>query len=219
MADVNDAPAANRDAVLDLVAAAERSAATWPATVRTLRRIHEMSTRLSVAVILICGFTSLLLAQAPPAPPKPGPEHKKLEYFVGKWTVEGEIKANKFMPAGKTVSTETATLGPGGFYVESRGEGPPIFGTRLAIIAYDSHAKVYTSYYASSVGLVGVGTGTVNGNTWTWMVEDKYAGKAIKGRTTITMSSPTQYTIKYEMADEKGGYTTITEGTATKVAR
>ncbi len=40
-------------------------------------------------------------------------------------------------------------------------------------MAYDSHAKVYTSYYANSAGLVGIGTGTVNGNTWTWMVEDK----------------------------------------------
>ena len=175
-----------------------------------------MSTR-SVAVILICGFTSLLRAQAPPAPPKPGPEHKKLEYFVGKWTVESEIKANKYMPAGKAVSTETATLGPGGFYVESRNEGPSV--TRLAIIGYDSHAKVYTSYYASSVGLVGVGTGTVEGNTWTWMVEDKFAGRAIKGRTTCTMLSPTEQTSKYEMADGKGGYTTFIEGKATKVAR
>ena len=175
-----------------------------------------MSTR-SVAVILICGFTSLLLAQAPPAPPKPGPEHKKLEYFVGKWTVEGEIKANEYAPAGKGVSTETATLGPGGFYVECRNEGP--LPTRLAIIAYDSHAKVYTSYYASSVGLVGVGTGTVNGNTWTWMVEDKYAGKSVKGRTTITMLSPTESTSKYEMADGKGDYTTIVEGKATKDGR
>jgi hypothetical protein len=176
-----------------------------------------MSTRSPVAVILICGFTSLLLAQAPPAPPKPGPEHKKLEYFVGKWTVESEIKANEFVPASKTVGTETATLGPGGFYVESLAEGQ--LGTRLAIIAYDSHAKVYTSYYASSVGLVGSGTGTVNGNTWTWMAEDKYAGKSIKGRTTVTTLSPTQYTAKYEMADEKGGYTTILEGKATKVGR
>ena len=176
-----------------------------------------MSTRSSVAVILICGFTSLSLAQAPPAPPKPGPEYKKLEYFVGKWTVEGEIKANEFVPAGKTVSTETATLGPGGFYVESRNEGQS--GTRLAILAYDSHAKVYTSYYASSVGLVGVGTGTVNGNTWTWMVEDKYAGISVKGRTTVTMLSPTQSTSKYEMADGKGGYTTIVEGKATKDGR
>lgn len=177
-----------------------------------------MSTRSSVAVILICGFTAqLLLAQAPPAPPKPGPEHKKLEYFVGKWTVEGEIKANEFVGASKLVSSETCTLGPGGFYVECRAEGQ--LPTRLAILAYDSHAKVYTSYYANSGGLVGTATGSVSGNTWTWMVEDKFAGKAIKGRTTITMSSPTQYTSKYEMADEKGGYTTIVEGKATKDGR
>ena len=176
-----------------------------------------MSIGSSVAVILICGFTSLLLAQAPPAPPKPGPEHKKLEYFVGKWTVEGEIKANEFVPAGKTVGTETNTLGPGGFYVESRSEGQ--LGTRFGFLAYDSHAKVYTSYYANSVGLVGTATGTVNGNTWTWMVEDKFAGNAIKGRTTVTILSPTQYTSKYEMADEKGGYTTIVEGKATKDGR
>lgn len=177
-----------------------------------------MSTRLSVAVILICGFTSLLLAQAPPAPPKPGPEHKKLEYFVGKWTVESEIKANEFVPAGKTVGTETCTLGPGGFYVESRAEGGQL-PTRLAIMAYDSHAKVYTSYYANNVGLVGTATGSVNGNTWTWMEEDKFAGNAIKGRATVTMSSPTEYTMKYEMADGKGGYTTILEGKATKDGR
>jgi hypothetical protein len=172
-----------------------------------------MSTR-SVAVILICGFTSLLLAQAPPAPPTPGPEHKKLAYFLGKWTVESEIKANEFVRAGKTVSTETCMLGPGEFYVECRNEGQ--LPTRLAIIAYDSHAKVYTSYYANSGGLVGTATGSVNGNTWTWMVEDKFAGKAIKGRTTITMLSPTESTNKYEMADGKGGYTTLVEGKATK---
>ncbi len=176
-----------------------------------------MSTRLSVAVILICGVTSLLLAQAPPAPPKPGPEYKKLEYFLGKWTSESEIKANEFVRAGKTVGTETDTLGPGGFYVERRAESD--LGTSLGIISYDSHAKVYTSYYASSGGLVGTGTGTVNGNTWTWMVEDKFAGQAVKGRTTITMLSPTQYTSKYEMADGKGGYIILSEGKATKETR
>jgi Protein of unknown function (DUF1579) len=175
-----------------------------------------MSAR-SVAVILICGLPSLLLAQAPPAPPKPGPEYKKLEACLGKWTVESEFKANEFVRAGKTVSTVTNTLGPGGFYVESRSEGD--LGTTLGIIGYDSHAKVYISYYASSVGLVGTGTGTVNGNTWTWMVEDKIAGIVVKGRTTITMLSPTQYTSKYEMADGKGGYTTIIEGKSTKDER
>ncbi|MDR3748476.1 MAG: DUF1579 family protein [Acidobacteriota bacterium] len=176
-----------------------------------------MSIRSSVAVILICGFTALSLAQAPPEGPKPGPEHKKLEYFVGTWKVESEIKANEYVPAGKGVGTQTYTLEPGGFYIESLGEGqiPRTFG----IIAYDSYAKAYTTFYASSAGLVGTGIGSVNGNTWTWMLEDRFAGKAVKGRTTITMLSPTEFTSKYEMADGKGGYTTLLEGKATKVGR
>jgi hypothetical protein len=175
-----------------------------------------MSIRSSVAVILICGFTAPSLAQAPPEGPKPGPEHKKLEYFLGTWKVENEIKPNEFVPAGKAVITQTYTLGPGGFSVEVRAEGQ-IPGT-LGIMAYDSHAKLYTEFYANSVGVVGTGTGTVNGNTWTWMVEDKVFGNAVKGRTTITISSASQYTGKYEMLDANGRYVTIIEGTATKVA-
>ena len=176
----------------------------------------KMSIGSSVALFLICGFTALALAQAPPEPPKPGPEHKKLEYFLGTWKTEGEVKANPYMPAGKSVSTQTYTLGPGGFFVECLSEGQ--IPTTHAITAYDSHAKLYTTFYASSAGLVGGGTGTVDGDTWTWMLEDKWFGKAFKGRTTVTIKSASQFTIKYEMADANGRYTTITEGTSTKVA-
>ena len=49
------------------------------------------------------------------------------------------------------------------------------------------------------------------------MVEDKVSGMAVKGRTTLTIKSASQFTIKYEMADANGRYATITEGTATKV--
>ena len=176
-----------------------------------------MSIHSSAAVILVCGFTALLLAQAPPEVPKPGPEHKKLEAFLGTWKVESEIQPNGYVPAGKTVGTETCTLGQGGFYLESRAEGGA-FPTRLAIVAYDSHAKAYVSYYASSVGLVGTGKGKVDGNTWTWMVEDSVAGIVVKGRTTITFRSASQYKLKYETLDANGRYVTILEGTATKVA-
>jgi len=175
-----------------------------------------MSIRSSVGVILICGFTALSLAQAPPEHPKPGPEHKKLEYFVGTWKVETEIKANAYVPAGKGVTTQTYTLDPEGFYVEWREEGQ--IPRTVGITAYDSHAKLYTVFYASSAGLVGTGAGTVNGNTWTWMIEDKVFGKAVKGRTTITISSASQFTSKYEMLDANGRYVTFSEGTGTKVA-
>ena len=175
-----------------------------------------MSIRSSVAVILICGFTALSLAQVPPEPPKPGPEHKKLEYFLGAWKVETEIKANEYVPAGKGVTTQTYTLDPEGFYLESRWEGQ--IPRTVGIIAYDSQANVYTTFYASSAGLVGTATGTVIGNTWTWMIEDRWLGQSVKGRTTITISSASQYTSKYEMLDSNGHYVTIQEGTATKVA-
>jgi hypothetical protein len=182
-----------------------------------LSKEKKMSIRSSVAVTLICGFTALSLAQAPPERPKPGPEHKKLEYFLGTWRTEGEIKANKYLPAGKSVTTETYTLGAGGFYVEfDRPEGQ--IPRTQGIMAYDSHAKVYTSFYANSAGLVGTGTGTVDGNAWTFMIEDKVFGRDVKGRTTITVKSASQFTIKYEMLDPNGRYVTITEGTATKVA-
>jgi hypothetical protein len=177
----------------------------------------KMSIRSSAAVLLSCGFTALALAQAPPEPPKPGPEHKKLEYFLGTWKTEGEVKANPYMPAGKSVTTGTCTLGPGGFFVEWRGEGEK-YPTTRGIMAYDSQAKLYTQFYASSAGLVGGGTATVDGNTWTWTLEDKWFGQAFKGRTTVTAKSASQFTVKYEYLDPNGSYVTISEGTATKVA-
>src|SRR5262249_10139611 len=137
--------------------------------------------------------------------------------FLGTWKMESEIKPNEFVPAGKGVINETYTLGAGGFWVERRAEGqiPRTFG----IIAYDSHSKLYTAFYANSVGVVGTGTGTVEGNTWTWMIEDRFAGKAVKGRTIVTISSDSQQTFKYEMLDANGRYVTIQEGIATKETR
>jgi len=176
-----------------------------------------MSTRSSVAVILSCGFTALALAQAPQEPLKPGPEHRKLEYFVGTWKTESEIKENGFVPAGKSVSTEIWTLGPGGFYVEwDRPEGR--IPRTQGITAYDSQAKVYTAFYVNSAGLVGGGTGTVDGNTWTWMLEDKWSGQAFKGRSTVTIKSASQFTARYEYLEPNGSYVTLVESTSTKVA-
>jgi hypothetical protein len=176
----------------------------------------KMSTRSLVAVILVCGFTVLTLAQAAPELPKPGPEHKKMEYFLGTWRVENEIKANAYVPASKGITMATFTSGPGGFFLEFNEEGqiPPTHG----IIAYDSVAKGYTEFYASSTGLVGTASGTADGTTWTWIIEDKWFGRAVKGRTTITIKSASQFTSKYEMLDPSGSWVTISEGIATKVA-
>jgi hypothetical protein len=42
-----------------------------------------------VGVLFVCGM--LAQAQAPAGPPKPGPEHKRLGLFAGKWSGSGEM--------------------------------------------------------------------------------------------------------------------------------
>ena len=156
-------------------------------------------------------------AQAPAQSPRPSPDHKKLEYYVGKWVLESDVKASPFGPAGKNTGTEEVELGPGGFFVifhdDIKGPAPT---KATGILGYDGGAKNYTYYGVDSSGNVNVGTGKVAGNVWTWNTESKVAGKLIKGRATISIASPSSYTYKFEIADDKGAFITIEDGKATK---
>jgi hypothetical protein len=60
----------------------------------------------------VCAATAAVQAQEA----KPGPEHKKLEYFVGDWTTEGEAKATPFSPAYKWSGTFSWEWLPGKFF-------------------------------------------------------------------------------------------------------
>ncbi len=68
--------------------------------------------RRASAVVFVVGlvFAVALSAQAPPQMPKPGPEQKRLSYFVGNWATEGDMKPSPFGPGGKFSSTVKASL-------------------------------------------------------------------------------------------------------------
>ena len=173
--------------------------------------------RLVFALALALAGAGPALAQGPAQTPKPTPDHKKLEYYIGKWTLESDVKASPFGPAGKNTGTEEVELGPGGFFVIFHDDikGPaPMKAT--GILGYDGGAKYYTYYGVDSSGNVNVGKGNVAGNAWTWNTEGKVGGKVVKGRATINITSPSSYTFKFEIADDKGAFTTIEEGKAMK---
>ena len=153
--------------------------------------------------------------------PKPGPEVKKLGYFVGSWTTAGEIKQNPFMPVGKFTGTTKCEWFPGGFHVvcHDTGKGPMGSMHGLGIMAYNAEDKVYTYAGADSSGMSVAAKGNVEGNNWVYTSEDKMGGKTFHGRYSMVTASPDSYTYKYEMSEDGTNWMTLMEGKSTKAAK
>jgi hypothetical protein len=158
-----------------------------------------------------------VLAQAPPAP-KPGPEHKALAYFVGKWTGESELKPGPLGPGGKMTSVDTCEWFGAGFHVVCRGDGKGVMGEMktIGILSYNTGNKTYHFYGVDSIGSAELATGTKNGGTWGFTADSTFGGMAFKSRYTIVEGSPTSYTFKWEMSQDGTKWATVMEGKATK---
>mgnify|MGYP002336517997 CR=1 FL=1 len=78
-------------------------------------------------------------------PGRPRPEHKRLGFYVGKWTVEGELKPGPMGPGGKFTSTDTCEWFDGGFAVVCRSEGrmPAGPARSIGILGYSAEEKVF----------------------------------------------------------------------------
>jgi Protein of unknown function (DUF1579) len=176
--------------------------------------------RTVVAFAILWVLSQLALAQAAPQLPQPGPEHRKFDYFVGHWNGEGESKESPFGPAGKFTYSEHNEWFPGGFFLLSRSEYKGAMGNAksLATMGYDREKKTYTYHAIDSMGFDISATGTVEGNAWTWTSESNMGGKLIKTRYTTRELSPTAYSFKFETANDKGQWQTVSEGKATKSA-
>ena len=153
--------------------------------------------------------------------PKPGPEVKKLAYFVGTWKSEGDMKENSFgMPAGKFPSTDKCEWFTGGWHVvcHSTGKGPMGAVHGLGILAYNTEDKVYTYSGIDSSGFTEASKGTVDGNNWVYNADEKMGGKVFHGRYSIAVSSPDAYTFKYETSEDGQKWNLMMDGKTTKAA-
>jgi hypothetical protein len=179
---------------------------------------------LRLAVLLTSGLlisaTAVRAQEKKMEAPKPAPEVKKLDYFVGTWKSEGEIKQNPFMPAGKMTSTSKCEWFPGGFQVvcHDEGKGPTGSVHGLGIMAFNTEEKAYTYAGIDNFGMSVAAKGNVDGDNWTYTSEDKMGGKTYHGRYSMVTSSPDSYTFKYETSEDGSNWMTIMEGKTTKAA-
>ena len=133
----------------------------------------KKSAMLIVALIAVLGLS----AAAQMAPPTPAPELKKLDYFIGTWTIDATIGPGPWGAGGKFTSTGTDEWLKGNFFVighadfslpAEMGGG----GTGISILSYDPDKKVYTEDRYDSNGQHQKSSGTLNGDTWTWTSEN-----------------------------------------------
>jgi hypothetical protein len=180
------------------------------------------STLLGACVVVsLVAFPIAAMAQtAPPPPQKPGPEHQKLGYFVGKWVTEGEVKDSPMGPGGKITSADTCEWFEGRFAVVCRGGGKSPAGPTksVGILGYNAEEKVYTFYGIDNtmMNMANVAKGTVKGDTWTYTDEGVMGGQKYKSRVTIKELSPTSYTFKMEFAGADGKWVPMMESKSTK---
>jgi hypothetical protein len=176
-------------------------------------------TILALIAVLACTLVGTALAQGPEGPPKPGPEHQKLAYFVGKWISAGETKASAYGPASKYTFTQTCEWFNGSFAVVCRSEGTfagaPV--SELAVMSYEMGEKAYIYFATNSFGENGVSHGTVSGDTWTWNGESKgMDGKTMRARFTLKQVSQDAATYKFEAGSGSEPLALVMEGKETR---
>ncbi|MGH7675072.1 MAG: DUF1579 family protein [Gemmatimonadales bacterium] len=178
-----------------------------------------MTRSYALAAVITLAAATVLRAQAPQQPPKPGPELQKLAYFAGKWTSTGEMKPGPMGPGGKMATTTNCEWFPGGFFLVCHDEGASPGGPTqtLGILGYNGERKRYTYYVIDNGGHGDLVHGELAGDTWNWEGESLMGGQTVKHRCVNKQLAADSHTWRCEMAIGGGAWTVTSEGTSTRV--
>lgn len=144
---------------------------------------------MAIAGLLVVSHSFTVVGEA-----QPGPEQKKLDYFVGKWKVDVDVKPSATLPASKASGTEDCQWFAN-LHVVCRSESTGAAGlyTAMRVISYVPALKQYSSYTVDSLGYAVLALGQVQGETWTF--------------STDTPTLKTRYVVK----GAKDSYTAVAE--------
>lgn len=173
--------------------------------------------RLLAPTILLVTIATYAAVQPPM--PAPGPEHKAISAFAGKWSFVGTVNEGPMGPGGPVTFTETCEMWEGGFALVCRSEGKNPMGPikAVAIMSYDTNRKTYT-YYAVEPGMEPfMALGKNEGKNWNWKTESKMGDQTMTTAVTVTLPNPTTQTFDMKMSMDGGKtWTPVMSGKSTK---
>src|ERR1700683_2678684 len=152
-----------------------------------------------------------------------GPEVKKLEVMVGRFTVEDELKAGAMgpnSPAMKFSGTENCRWTARGFAVicEAALYRPGKKYSETSFLYYDPTSKAYQYHAVDSSGGTENKTGTVNGDVWIWIGESVFSGKVYHTRYTMKFVSKDSFEYTDESGESENSMKVFVSGKETRVA-
>jgi len=139
-----------------------------------------------VGLIAVACFAGAAFAQQPNQPPKPGPEHHKLQLWFGEWNYEGESQTTFLGPGEKFTGRMTGRSILNGFGLEAvfNEQWPSGEIQTVEVDTYDPVTKSYPFISVSSDGSFSQGFFTVNGSVATWEATSVMDDKQFKDRGT-----------------------------------
>jgi hypothetical protein len=172
--------------------------------------------RAGMILTAVLVFAAAAVAQM--QPPKPGPEVKKLDVFVGTWTLSGDMKPGMMGPGGSMTENEKCEWMDGGFYLVCHSDYKSTMGNGvgLSVMGYSADDKAYTYREFNSFGEFEDSKGILDGDTWTWTSEEKMGTMTMKGRFTIKVTSASSYNFTFEMSQDGTKWGTVMDGKASK---
>jgi hypothetical protein len=172
----------------------------------------------TTVLVLLAWLALTAMAAAQMEMPKPGPELKKIDYFTGAWTLDGDVKASTMGPAGKVTENEKCEWMDGNFFLACKVDFNSSMGngTGMSIMGYSTDDKAYTYREFNSWGEFTDSKGSLDGDTWTWISDEKMNGMTMKGRFTMKIVSPTSYNFTFEMSQDGTKWTNVMDGKASK---
>jgi hypothetical protein len=172
----------------------------------------------TLAITLAAWLALAAAAFAQTEAPKPGPEHKKLDYFAGTWTLTGDMKPGAMGPGGSMTENERCMWMEGNFFLVCHADFNSSMGngTGVSVMGYSTEEKAYTYREFNSWGEFEDSRGSVDGNNWIWTSDEKMGGQTMKARFTMKIVSPTTYNFTWETSQDGKTWTAVMDGKATK---